>query len=128
MASGAAQQCRPSPPGPCILTPLSALLLPLPLPLIHAAPVVPPVPLSMAAPAVDTSNYAAMGLPNLSAAAAAAAAPALLAGLGGPTATALQLRLASAAGGVPPGAGLKEEPADKSETRRQRRCAGRALL
>jgi hypothetical protein len=71
------------------------------------------------APAVDTSSYTAMGMPNLSAAAAAAANPTLL-GLGPASAAALQLRLASAAGAVQQGV-MDKEPGDKSENRRQRR-------
>lgn len=82
------------------------------------------MPLSVAPAAIDTSNYAALGIPNLSAAATAAANPSLL-GLG-PTASALQLRLASAAGGVQTDS-HNDEPNDKSETRRQRRCV-RCLL
>lgn len=76
--------------------------------------------MSMAAPALDTSNYSALGL---SAAAAAAANPSLLANLAPASAAALQLRLATAAGAVQSD-GLTDgntPTGDKSEVRRQRR-------
>jgi hypothetical protein len=78
---------------------------------------VPAVSLSMT-PAIDTSRYAPLGVPDLAAAAAAAANPLL--GLSSASAAALQLRLASAAGAAQH-ADMKDDPNDKSETRRQRR-------
>jgi hypothetical protein len=77
------------------------------------------VSLSMT-PAVDANRYSSMGVPDLAAAAAAAANPLL--GLGSASAAALQLRLASAAGAAQHGGMTdRDEPNDKSETRRQRR-------
>jgi hypothetical protein len=81
----------------------------------------------MAAPAVDTSNYSALGL---SAAAAAAANPSLLANLAPASAAALQLRLATAAAGNVQSGALTDgntPTGDKSDVRRQRRCAGTLL-